>query len=296
MRFQGIQIPQGAIIKSATLSICSYTFGLTGRITAKLQAEAADDPGVPEAERVRGRALAEGLSMAALTMAWQLLLKGLGEVRRASSPLQAAEMVVVRLVFASDLPSPAEAVAALAGSTGAPPAAGRGRAPSPGGTPAAGPAMGGDPVPSPPPSDRPRAQAVGDETVSGPRAHPHAAPGTETAKPDPVGFAEVVALTLVETSPWPVMKTMDIRRPAPASASCKSSPVRPGIRTSSTRQHGPAYGSRARNSRADANASTAYPAALTSRARLFRTEGSSSTMKTSDAAALIARSPCPLAG
>lgn len=44
MRFQGVQIPQGAAIKSATLGICSYTFGLTGRIMAKLQAEAADNP------------------------------------------------------------------------------------------------------------------------------------------------------------------------------------------------------------------------------------------------------------
>jgi subtilisin family serine protease len=45
MRFRGIQIPQGATIKSATLSICSYTFGLTSRITGKVQAEAADNPG-----------------------------------------------------------------------------------------------------------------------------------------------------------------------------------------------------------------------------------------------------------
>ena len=52
MRFRGIQIPQGAVIKSATLSICSYTFGLTGRITAKLQAEAADNPGDFTARRI----------------------------------------------------------------------------------------------------------------------------------------------------------------------------------------------------------------------------------------------------
>jgi subtilisin family serine protease len=44
MRFAGIEVPQGATIKGATLSICSYTFGLTGRLTAKLQAEADDDP------------------------------------------------------------------------------------------------------------------------------------------------------------------------------------------------------------------------------------------------------------
>ncbi len=52
MRFQGVQVPQGATIKSATLSICSHTFGLTGRITAKLQAEAADNPGDFTARRL----------------------------------------------------------------------------------------------------------------------------------------------------------------------------------------------------------------------------------------------------
>ena len=55
-----------------------------------------------------------------------------------------------------------------------------------------------------------------------------------------------MALTLVGTSPWPVTKTIGHAvagaRQAP---SCSSSPVSPGIRTSSTRQHGPAYGSRA---------------------------------------------------
>src|SRR5690606_15048255 len=45
----------------------------------KVSPEDADDPAVPEAERVRGRAMAEALSMAVLTRSWQILLKGLGE-------------------------------------------------------------------------------------------------------------------------------------------------------------------------------------------------------------------------
>lgn len=52
MRFRGVQIPPGATIKSATLSICSYTLDLTGRITAKLQAEASDNPGDFTARRI----------------------------------------------------------------------------------------------------------------------------------------------------------------------------------------------------------------------------------------------------
>ena len=79
----------------------------------KVVADVADAPGVPEAERVRGREMAAKLSMAALTRAWQMLLKGLDEVRMAPAPLLAAEMVVVRLAYAAELPTPAEAVKAL---------------------------------------------------------------------------------------------------------------------------------------------------------------------------------------
>jgi len=52
-----------------------------------------------------------------------------------------------------------------------------------------------------------------------------------------------------------VMKTIDRRCPAARSASCRSSPVNPGMRTSRTRQHGPSYGRRARNAPTDAKAS-----------------------------------------
>jgi DNA polymerase-3 subunit gamma/tau len=79
----------------------------------KVVPESADAPGVPEAERVRGRQMAEGLSMAEVTRAWQMLLKGLGETRVAPSPVQAAEMVLVRLAYAARLPTPAEALKAL---------------------------------------------------------------------------------------------------------------------------------------------------------------------------------------
>ncbi|TVR79718.1 MAG: DNA polymerase III subunit gamma/tau [Rhodospirillales bacterium] len=79
----------------------------------RLVAQAADDPGVPEAERVRGRNLAEKLPMPELTRSWQILLKGLGETRAAPEPLQAAEMALIRLAFAARLPTPAEALAKL---------------------------------------------------------------------------------------------------------------------------------------------------------------------------------------
>jgi DNA polymerase-3 subunit gamma/tau len=78
----------------------------------KITPAAADALGVPEAERMRGRELAEGLGMAELARAWQMLLKGLGETRNAPVPIQAAEMALVRLGYAARLPTPAEAIKA----------------------------------------------------------------------------------------------------------------------------------------------------------------------------------------
>src|SRR5690606_6591828 len=80
--------------------LLELTHGLGG---GKLLPERSD-AGLPEAERRRGRALAQGLSVPVLTRTWQLLLKGLEEVQRAPAPLAAAEMVLIRLAFASELP------------------------------------------------------------------------------------------------------------------------------------------------------------------------------------------------
>ncbi|MXV43723.1 DNA polymerase III subunit gamma/tau [Saccharibacter sp. 17.LH.SD] len=61
---------------------------------------------LPEIERVRGGALADRLSVSVLSRAWQLLLKGLAEVEIAPNRQQAAEMVLIRLCYASLLPTP----------------------------------------------------------------------------------------------------------------------------------------------------------------------------------------------
>jgi DNA polymerase-3 subunit gamma/tau len=80
----------------------------------KIVSSVADDPGVPEMEAVQGKFIAERLSMAVIARAWQMLLKGLTEVRSAPSPQQAAEMVLVRLAYVTDLPTPADALKAMA--------------------------------------------------------------------------------------------------------------------------------------------------------------------------------------
>ena len=96
----------------------------------KVTPTAADAPGVPEMERTRGGEMARGLSMAALTRGWQMLLKGLGEVRSAPSALQAAEMILVRLMYGLELPGPADVLKKLQDS---PPAQPQSPAPSGGG-------------------------------------------------------------------------------------------------------------------------------------------------------------------
>jgi DNA polymerase III subunit gamma/tau len=79
----------------------------------KLAPNAGEGDPMIEGDRTRGLPLAEKLTMPALARIWQMLLKGLGEVQIAPSPLQAAEMVLVRLAYVADLPPPGDIVKAL---------------------------------------------------------------------------------------------------------------------------------------------------------------------------------------
>ncbi|MBW3609668.1 MAG: DNA polymerase III subunit gamma/tau, partial [Actinobacteria bacterium] len=56
----------------------------------KLAPQAASHAAVSETERVRGAVFAEALSVRVLSRAWQMLLKGLGEVTEAARPLAAS--------------------------------------------------------------------------------------------------------------------------------------------------------------------------------------------------------------
>ena len=68
---------------------------------------------LPEAERTRGAALADQLSVPVLARAWQMLLKGVAEVETAPDRRAAAEMVLIRLCHVSDLPPPGDLVRRL---------------------------------------------------------------------------------------------------------------------------------------------------------------------------------------
>jgi DNA polymerase-3 subunit gamma/tau len=79
----------------------------------KIVPSLADDVSLTEAERIRGRAFAAKLSMRILARVWQMLLKGITEVEAAGRPIDAAEMVLVRIAYAADLPTPDEVIRTL---------------------------------------------------------------------------------------------------------------------------------------------------------------------------------------
>jgi DNA polymerase-3 subunit gamma/tau len=138
----------------------------------KIVAEAADDVTLAENERHAARDLAARLTMPVLARAWQLLLKGFGEVRDAPSPIAAAEMLVVRLAYAADLPNPADLVRQLKDQ--GPVTNGQARAPA-----------------APPQGSAPRMSATG---TGGSQAMASPAPAAATAKAMPANIEALAEL------------------------------------------------------------------------------------------------------
>jgi DNA polymerase-3 subunit gamma/tau len=85
----------------------------------KIVPAVAEDRSLAEVERMRARTFAAGLSMRVLSRTWQMLFKGLPEVQSAPKAIAAAEMVLVRIAYAADLPTPDEALRVLADNGGA---------------------------------------------------------------------------------------------------------------------------------------------------------------------------------
>ncbi|MBX9463641.1 MAG: DNA polymerase III subunit gamma/tau [Aquamicrobium sp.] len=108
---------------------------------------AADDPSLSQDERTRGLEFSTSLSVRVLSRTWQMLLKGISEVQTANRPINAAEMVLIRIAHAATLPTLDEALKAIeSGAAAAPASAPRGN--------------GGAPVPS---SSGPAASVVGQQ-------------------------------------------------------------------------------------------------------------------------------------
>ena len=69
---------------------------------------AIDDPAMSEDEKRRAKEFSDKLSVRVLGRVWQMLLKGIEEVGRSPNPLASADMVLVRIAHAADLPTPDE--------------------------------------------------------------------------------------------------------------------------------------------------------------------------------------------
>jgi len=96
----------------------------------KLAPNAEDDAALTEEEKTRGKGFAGTVSLRVLARIWQMLLKGIEEAKEASRPLAAADMVIVRIAHAADLPTPDEALKALGDGNGAAPSRPSAAAPS----------------------------------------------------------------------------------------------------------------------------------------------------------------------
>ncbi|HIF10850.1 MAG TPA: DNA polymerase III subunit gamma/tau [Sneathiellales bacterium] len=76
----------------------------------KVVPDGGGDLALSDVEQQRLSAMAQKLSMPVLGRTWQMLLKGITESRMAPSPVAAAEMILVRIAYSSDLPNPADLV------------------------------------------------------------------------------------------------------------------------------------------------------------------------------------------
>jgi DNA polymerase-3 subunit gamma/tau len=140
----------------------------------KVAPAAADDVAFSETERTRGRDFAARLSHRVLARAWQMLMKGIEEVARSPKPLASADMVLVRIAYAADLPTPDEALRMLADGSGAVGAGAAPRLPSGGsGGGASGQAASVAAAPRLSSVARPEGAPVAMREQAAPQAQPH---------------------------------------------------------------------------------------------------------------------------
>jgi DNA polymerase-3 subunit gamma/tau len=74
-------------------------------------------PDFSAGDKVRADKLSGAIAVPRLAIAWQMLLKGLDEAARAPRPFAAAEMLLIRMCYTAQLPSPADIIGSLAGKT-----------------------------------------------------------------------------------------------------------------------------------------------------------------------------------
>jgi DNA polymerase-3 subunit gamma/tau len=125
-------------LRSVLTDLADFTHLVT---RMKFVPDAAGDQSLSEEiERVRGVDLPIRLRSTVLSRTWQMLLKGIPEVQTANRPINAAEMVLIRIAHAATLPTLDEALKAIESGAATEPAGvprGNGGAPA---SPSSGPA------------------------------------------------------------------------------------------------------------------------------------------------------------
>ena len=165
----------------------------------------------PEGERDQLTALAENAGIAKLGRAWQITLKGHGEVSSSPNPHAAADMVLIRLAHVAPMPTPADLVKKLeqippnaisggmSGGMTRPVSTGR---PGSSSTPSAEAASDPDPEPEPAPASivapepepQPEPEPVSPEPMASPSIHQSQAPQSQAPLSMPNDLNELVTL------------------------------------------------------------------------------------------------------
>jgi DNA polymerase-3 subunit gamma/tau len=102
----GLGIDPAQLLRGLMESLHSATRAKAGATSDALQSAE---------ERETAQDMAAKLSWAAIHRLWQMLLKGLQDVHEAPDPREAAEMALLRLIHAADLPDPTALIAKLSG-------------------------------------------------------------------------------------------------------------------------------------------------------------------------------------
>ena len=156
----------------------------------KIVPATADNVAFGETERVRARDFASKLSMRVLSRMWQMLLKGITEVQAATRPAAAAEMVLVRIAYVADMPTPDEAIRMLEQNGGASSAAASGSASARATSASTVSSMQGSAAARLSSAPRASAEAVARPQISAPMTEAQAAPAALRI----ATFPELVAL------------------------------------------------------------------------------------------------------
>ena len=69
---------------------------------------AGDDPALSEEEKNFAKKMAAVLPIAIMSKIWQMLIKGVGEMQIAPSQIDALEMILIRIAYSANLPTPYE--------------------------------------------------------------------------------------------------------------------------------------------------------------------------------------------